>query len=136
MDAAVAAALAEAHRQEWGYVLAATARITRDLDTAEECVQDAYAQALTAWAASAVPAKPGAWLTTVARRRAMDMIRRNDTLRAKLPLLAAPDLDTGPDALIEAADLDEALVIAKAVPCPYGWVELRPVMPGSEYRPA
>jgi len=38
--------------------------------------------------------------------------------------------------LFEAADLDEALVIAKAVPCPYGWVELRPVMPGSEYRPA
>jgi len=104
VDAAVAAALAEAHRQEWGYVLAATARVTRDLDTAEECVQDAYAQALTAWATSGVPARPGAWLTTVARRRAMDMIRRNDTLRAKLPLLAGPGLDTGPDALIEAAE--------------------------------
>ena len=38
--------------------------------------------------------------------------------------------------LLEAADLDEALAIAKAVPCPYGWVELRPVLPGSEYRPA
>lgn len=35
--------------------------------------------------------------------------------------------------LFEAADLDEALVIAKAVPCPYGWLELRPVMPPSEY---
>jgi hypothetical protein len=35
--------------------------------------------------------------------------------------------------LFEAADLDEALVIAKAVPCPYGWVELRPVMPASDY---
>lgn len=35
--------------------------------------------------------------------------------------------------LVEAADLDEALVIAKAVPCPYGWVELRPVLPASEY---
>jgi RNA polymerase sigma factor (sigma-70 family) len=104
LDAAVAAALAEAHRQEWGYVLAATARITRDLDTAEECVQDAYAQALTAWAAGGVPAKPGAWLTTVARRRAMDLIRRNDTLRAKLPLLAGPGLDSGPEALIEAAE--------------------------------
>jgi RNA polymerase sigma-70 factor (ECF subfamily) len=53
-----------------------------------------------------VPAKPGAWLTTVARRRAMDSIRRNDTLRAKLPLLAGPDLDhdNSPDALIEAAE--------------------------------
>ena len=133
MDAAVTAALAEAHRQEWGYVLAATARITRDLDTAEECVQDAYAQALTAWATSGVPARPGAWLTTVARRRAMDLIRRNDTLRAKLPLLAGPGLESGPEALIEAADLDEALVIAKAVPCPHGWVELRPVMPPGQY---
>ena len=104
MDAAVAAALAEAHRQEWGYVLAATVRITRDLDTAEECVQDAYAQALTAWPDGGVPARPGAWLTTVARRRAMDLIRRNDTLRAKLPLLAGPGLDRGPDALIEAAE--------------------------------
>jgi RNA polymerase sigma factor (sigma-70 family) len=108
VDAAVAAALAEAHRQEWGYVLAATARITRDLDAAEECVQDAYAQALTAWAASGVPARPGAWLTTVARRRAMDLIRRNDTLRAKLPLLAGPGLEGGleggPEALIEAAE--------------------------------
>ena len=104
MDAAVAAALAEAHRQEWGYVLAATVRITRDLDTAEECVQDAYAQALTAWPDDGVPARPGAWLTTVARRRAMDLIRRHDTLRAKLPLLAGPGLDGGPDALIEAAE--------------------------------
>src|SRR6516165_5825932 len=74
MDAAVAAALAEAHRQEWGYVLAATVRITRDLDTAEECVQDAYAQALTAWPEGGVPARPGAWLTTVARRRAIALI--------------------------------------------------------------
>src|SRR6516165_9635260 len=104
MDAAVAAALAEAHRQEWGYVLAATVRITRDLDTAEECAQDAYAQALTAWPDGGVPARPGAWLTTVARRRAMDLIRRNDTLRAKLPLLAGPGLGSGPDALIEAAE--------------------------------
>ena len=35
--------------------------------------------------------------------------------------------------LVEAADLDEALAIAKAVPCPYGWVELRPVMPAGTY---
>jgi hypothetical protein len=35
--------------------------------------------------------------------------------------------------LFEAADLDEALAIAKAVPCPHGWVELRPVMPASQY---
>src|SRR6516165_10065992 len=87
MDPNVAAAVAEAHRRDWGFVLAATARVTRDLDAAEDCVQDAYAQALAAWPASGVPARPAAWLTLVARRRAMNLIHRNDTLTRKLPLL-------------------------------------------------
>jgi RNA polymerase sigma-70 factor, ECF subfamily len=95
MDRAVAAAVAEAHRRDWGFVLAATARITRDLDAAEDCVQDAYAQALTAWA-SGVPTKPAAWLTVVARRRAINLIRRNDTLARKLPLLADTATLPGP----------------------------------------
>ena len=43
---AIAAAVADAHRREWAFVLAATARVTRDLDAAEECVQDAYVAAL------------------------------------------------------------------------------------------
>jgi len=91
MDPVVAAAVAEAHRAEWGRVLAAAARLTGDLDAAEDCAQDAYAAALAAWAGQGVPARPGAWLTTVARRRAMDLIRRRDALRAKLPLLTGPD---------------------------------------------
>ncbi len=95
MDPAVAAAVADAHRRDWGFVLAATARITRDLDAAEDCVQDAYAQALATWTASGVPAKPAAWLTLVARRRAMNLIRRNDTLARKLPLLVV-DAATSP----------------------------------------
>jgi len=88
MDPAVAAAVAEAHRRDWGFVLAATARITRDLDAAEDCVQDAYAEALAAWPASGVPTRPAAWLTLVARRRAMNLIHRNDTLSRRLLLLA------------------------------------------------
>src|SRR5215472_1069764 len=95
MDPAVAAAVADAHRRDWGFVLAATARITRDLDAAEDCVQDAYAEALVAWA-SGVPAKPAAWLTLVARRRAMNLIRRKDTLSRKLPLLADAATLPGP----------------------------------------
>jgi RNA polymerase sigma-70 factor (ECF subfamily) len=90
MDPVVAAAVAEAHRGEWGRVVAAAARLTGDLDAAEDCAQDAYASALSVWAEHGVPERPGAWLTTVARRRAMDLIRRRDTLRAKLPLLADP----------------------------------------------
>jgi RNA polymerase sigma-70 factor (ECF subfamily) len=68
-------------------VLAATVRVTRDLDAAEEAVQDAYVQALSTWAENGVPARPGAWLTTVARRNALNGLRRRRTLAAKLPLL-------------------------------------------------
>jgi RNA polymerase sigma-70 factor (ECF subfamily) len=71
-------------------VLAATVRVTRDLDTAEEAVQDAYVRALETWARDGVPARPGAWLTTVARRRALNLLRRHRTLEAKLPLLLEP----------------------------------------------
>jgi len=88
---AIAAAVAEAHRREWAFVLAATARVTRDLDAAEECVQDAYVAALDAWARQGVPRNPGAWLTTAARHRALDTLRRDRTLRTKLPLLVVPE---------------------------------------------
>ena len=50
--ASVEAAVAEAHRREWGFVLAATLRVTRDIDLAEDCVQDAYAKALATWPAN------------------------------------------------------------------------------------
>ena len=77
-------------------MLAATVRVTRDLDAAEEAVQDAYVQALATWTQDGVPAKPGAWLTTVARRRALNALRRGRTLEAKLPLLLERD-DVEPD---------------------------------------
>ena len=79
-------------------MLAATARVTRDLDAAEECVQDAYVAALDAWARQGVPRNPGAWLTTAARHRALDTLRRDRTLRTKLPLLIVPEQASGSDA--------------------------------------
>jgi RNA polymerase sigma-70 factor (ECF subfamily) len=79
-------------------VLAATVRVTRDLDAAEESVQDAYVAALEAWSRDGVPARPGAWLTTVARRIALNAMARRRTLQAKLPLLLEP----------EAIEIDEA----------------------------
>jgi RNA polymerase sigma-70 factor (ECF subfamily) len=88
---AARAAVEDAHRREWGRVLAAAARVTRDLDLAEECVQEAYAGALRSWPASGVPDNPAAWLTTAARRRAVDAVRRASTLRERLPLLVMPD---------------------------------------------
>ena len=87
---AVAEALADAHRREWAFVLAATVRVAGDLDVAEECAQEAYVDALQAWARSGVPDRPGAWLTTAARRRAVDRLRREITLQRKLPLLVEP----------------------------------------------
>ena len=77
-------------------VLAATVRVTRDLDAAEEAVQEAYVQALGTWERDGVPAKPGAWLTTVARRIALNVLRRAGTLERKLPLLLEPEADEVP----------------------------------------
>jgi len=86
-DRAVAAAVADAHREEWAFVLAATVRITADIDLAEECVQAAFAKALVAWASGGIPTRPGAWLTTTARNTAIDQLRRTTALRRRLPLL-------------------------------------------------
>ena len=72
-------------------MLAATVRVTRDLDAAEESVQEAYVAALEAWSRDGVPARPGAWLTTVARRNALNAMARRRTLQAKLPLLLEPE---------------------------------------------
>ncbi|MFC7595267.1 RNA polymerase sigma factor [Terrabacter sp. GCM10028922] len=83
----VEAAVADAHRRGWALVLAAAARVARDLDLAEECVQEAYAAALASWTRDGIPDNPTAWLTTAAKRRAMDAVRREQTLRSKLPLL-------------------------------------------------
>ena len=94
--AAVAAAVADAHRREWAFVLAATVRVTRDLDVAEECAQDAFAAALTDWRTSGIPARPGAWLTTAARRRALNVLRHRGVERRYLPLLVEEDTEPGP----------------------------------------
>ncbi len=72
-------------------MLAATVRVTRDLDAAEESVQDAYVAALRVWARDGVPERPGAWLTVAARRNALNAIARRRTLQAKLPLLLEPE---------------------------------------------
>jgi hypothetical protein len=67
-----------------------TVRFRGDIDLAEECVQDAYVRALASWPTSGVPARPGAWLTTVARRRAIDLLRRRNVQDRSLPLLVEP----------------------------------------------
>jgi RNA polymerase sigma-70 factor (ECF subfamily) len=63
-------------------------RVTGDWDLAEECAQDAFARALERWPRDGVPRNPGAWLTTTARNRAMDRLRRDATGAAKLQEVA------------------------------------------------
>jgi RNA polymerase sigma-70 factor (ECF subfamily) len=72
----VTAAVATAFRDEWSQVVATLIRYTGDWDLAEECAQDAFALALERWGRDGVPRRPGAWLTTVARNRATDRLRR------------------------------------------------------------
>jgi RNA polymerase sigma-70 factor, ECF subfamily len=101
-------AVTDAHRREWAFVLAATARVAGDLDVAEECVQDAYLAALDAWTRDGVPHKPGAWLTATAKRKALDLLRREKVFRSKMPLLVEPD-ETEMDETEEAAVPDDRL---------------------------
>ncbi len=84
----VPAAVAAAFRDEWGQVVATLIGVTGDWDLAEECAQDAFAQALDRWARDGVPRKPGAWLTTTARNRALDRLRREKVGAEKLRDLA------------------------------------------------
>jgi RNA polymerase sigma-70 factor (ECF subfamily) len=87
------AAVDAAFREEWGRVVATLIRVTGDWDLAEECAQDAFAMALQRWPADGVPRRPGAWLTTAARNRAIDVLRRRTVGAAKLREVAALSLD-------------------------------------------
>ena len=78
-------------------MLSATVRVTGDIDLAEECVQDAYIRALSTWPDRGIPTRPGAWLTTVARRRAIDLLRRRSSHDRSLPLLIERVEDSGID---------------------------------------
>ena len=88
-------------------MLAATVRVAQDLDLAEECAQEAYAQALRTWPRTGVPARPGAWLTTVARNRARDALRRDSALSRVLPRLVVDGAVPGPEAGEEPPAVDD-----------------------------
>jgi RNA polymerase sigma-70 factor, ECF subfamily len=81
----------ELFREEWGRTLAILARALGDVELAEDAVQEAFAAALERWPREGAPANPGGWLLTTARNRAIDRIRREQTLRRKTELLAALD---------------------------------------------
>ncbi len=78
-----AEAIDQTFRAESGRILATLIRVCGDFDLAEEAMQDAFTVALDHWPRDGVPANPGAWITTTARRKAIDRLRRDRTLIAK-----------------------------------------------------
>jgi RNA polymerase sigma-70 factor (ECF subfamily) len=76
-------------RRESGRAVATLIRVLGDFDLAEEAVQDAFVVALQRWPVTGVPDNPGAWITTTARNRAIDRLRRARVLEAKLAGLEA-----------------------------------------------
>ena len=88
-------------RAQWPRILAWLMRTIGDWDLAEDCAQDAVERALRTWPRDGVPDNPGAWLTAVARRRALDVLRRRATESRALQACTAqaqaeaPTLDAG-----------------------------------------
>ena len=96
-------AVSEAFQEEWGKVVAALIRFTGDWDLAEECAEDAFVRAAERWPRDGIPRRPGAWLTTVARHRALDLVRRGQLGTSKLKELAVMSStdDIPPDASVD-----------------------------------
>lgn len=107
-DPHVHEALTQVTREEGGRVIALLARRFGDVDLADESVQDALVEAARVWPQQGVPANPPAWLLSVARRKAIDRLRRASSARrrtmAAAPNLVGPDL-VGPD--LAVGDDDE-----------------------------
>jgi RNA polymerase sigma-70 factor (ECF subfamily) len=93
----------------WSRIVASMIRLTGDWDLAEECTQDAFAQALTKWPESGMPDQPLAWLTTTARNRAIDRMRRASTEAAKLREVAAMQPEPTPLGARDSEIPDERL---------------------------
>src|SRR5271167_1209501 len=81
-------AVERAFREERAGILATLIRHVGDFQLAEDAVQDAFAAAVATWPRDGVPSNPGAWITTVARRRAIDRLRRTRSLADRTDRLA------------------------------------------------
>jgi RNA polymerase sigma-70 factor (ECF subfamily) len=84
----VSDAIADTFREERAIVLATLIRQAGDFQLAEDAVQDAFEAAITQWRRDGIPANPGAWITTTARRRAIDRLRRNRSIADRAERLA------------------------------------------------
>lgn len=89
MTTDVARRVAAIWRIEGARIVATLARVVGDLATAEDLAQDAVAEALAQWPRDGIPSNPGAWLTAVAKQRAIDGWRRSQNLGEKYRLIGA-----------------------------------------------
>jgi RNA polymerase sigma-70 factor (ECF subfamily) len=96
--------LSTVFRAEWGRILASLVGLLGNLDLAEEAAADAFAAAAQRWPAEGIPGNPRAWLLTTARNRAIDRIRRDQTLTEKLRLLAREEVTVDPNLAHEIPD--------------------------------
>ena len=117
-------AISRAFREEGPAILATLIGQVGDFGLAEDALQDAFAAAVATWPRDGVPASPGAWITTTARRKAIDRLRRERGLADRIERLAAiaardartatgpdpvTDAATGPDPATEVQRRDEAV---------------------------
>jgi RNA polymerase sigma-70 factor, ECF subfamily len=105
----VEVAVAQAFREERALVLATLIRQAGDFQLAEDAVQDAFEAAVTVWRRDGIPANPGAWITTAARRRAIDRLRRNRSITDRAERVA--DLMRLDDQHEEPAMDDESAIV-------------------------
>jgi RNA polymerase sigma-70 factor, ECF subfamily len=99
-------------REEQGRAIATLIRVTGDFDLAEEAVQDAFISALETWPQRGVPDNPGAWITTTARNRAIDRLRRRKRLTEKTESLARETALEADLRAIEPGVAEDAMHIA------------------------
>lgn len=104
-------AVAAAFRAEWGRLVATLIAWSGDWNLAEDCAQDAFALAVRTWPRDGVPDRPGAWLLTAARHRAVDIWRRDRLGRAKLQELAVNEDSEPPE-----PDTDTIEALASGIP--------------------
>ncbi|WP_329412769.1 sigma-70 family RNA polymerase sigma factor [Streptomyces sp. NBC_00704] len=99
-------------RLEYPRVVAAVARVVRDVGIAEELAQDALVAALEQWPRDGVPDKPGAWLTAAARHRAVDLVRRRENYARKLREIGRdlPAATAPPEEPADPDDIDDDLL--------------------------
>ena len=102
-------AVAEAFTADWGRIVATLIGRTGDWDLAEDCAQQAFAEAVRRWPTDGVPRRPGAWLTTVARNRAVDRLRHEqmkaERLREASAVLARSDGTDGQEPLWDEGEI-------------------------------